>query len=88
MIFLKANFEHIPAYGDIPKIPAKDIQACLPARFLGPDADMMVAEAAFDVLRNTTAPTANGMDLNYSININTNINRAKERRGGRGGSRG
>ncbi|CAN0289627.1 unnamed protein product, partial [Scytosiphon promiscuus] len=37
VMFLKANFEHIPAYGKIPMIAAKDIHSCPPARFNGQD---------------------------------------------------
>ena len=62
-MLLKVNFEHIPAYGDIPTIAAKDIRAHLPARFLGLDADLGAVEATLNVLSNTTAPTANVMDL-------------------------
>lgn len=53
VMFLYANFEHIPALKDIPMIAAKDIRACLPARFNGGDADLTAAEAAFDVINNT-----------------------------------
>ena len=35
VMFLKANFEHIPDYRAIPVIAAKDIRACLPARLPG-----------------------------------------------------
>ena len=35
VIFLYVNFEHIPALKDKPMIAAKDIRACLPARFTG-----------------------------------------------------
>ena len=52
-MFLKVNFEHIPALKDIPMIAAKDILKCLPARFTGGDADLAAAEAAFDVVNNT-----------------------------------
>lgn len=63
-MFLKANYEHIPAYADIPRIAAKDIRSCIPARFKGHDTDLVAAEAAFDVLDNGEAPTADGMDIN------------------------
>ena len=53
LMFLKANYEHIPAFKSIPMIAAKDIRKCLPARFTGVDADLAAAEAAFDVVNNT-----------------------------------
>ena len=53
MMFLYVNFEHIPALKGIPMIGAKDIRACLPARFTGEDDDLAAAEAAFDVVNNT-----------------------------------
>ena len=53
VMFLYVNFEHIPAFKDIPMIAAKDIRACLPARFTGGDDDLAAAEAAFDVVNNT-----------------------------------
>lgn len=61
VMFLKANFAHIPKFGDIPSIASKDIGACLPARFKGEDPDLLAAEAAFDVLANLTPPTADDM---------------------------
>ena len=64
VMFLKANFDHIPEYGSIPMIAAKDIRASLPARFTGRDADLVGAEAAFDVLHNPAAPTTDDMGLN------------------------
>ena len=33
VMFLKAKFEHITAFGAIPIIAAKDIRSCLPAPF-------------------------------------------------------
>ena len=63
VMFLKANFEHIPAFRQIPMIAAKNIRACLPARFHGHDSDLMAAEAAFDVLTNTANPTADDIGL-------------------------
>ena len=56
-MLLKANFEHIPDNGAVPMIAGKNIRACLPARFAGKDADMVAAEAAFDVLNNLAAST-------------------------------
>ena len=53
VMFLKANYEHIPEYGDIPIISTNDIRKCIPARFNGRDTDFLAAEAAFDVLENT-----------------------------------
>ncbi|CAB1115492.1 unnamed protein product [Ectocarpus sp. CCAP 1310/34] len=53
VMFLHANFEHIPGFKDIPMIAAKDIHTCLPPRFNGGDADLAAAEAAFDVIKNT-----------------------------------
>lgn len=61
VMFLKGNFENIPAYGDIPMIASKDIRSCLPARFNGEDEELVAAEAALDELNNTEAPTAEGM---------------------------
>lgn len=63
VMFLKANFEQIPALREIPMIAAKNIRACLPARFHGHDSDLMAAEAKFDVLTNTTNPTADDIGL-------------------------
>lgn len=61
VMFLKANNEHIPAYGDIPRIAAKDIRSCIPARFKGHESGLVDAEAEFDVLNNREAPTADEM---------------------------
>ena len=63
-MFLKANFEHIPDYGAIPMIAAKDIRACLPTRFTGKGADLVAAEAGFDLPNNPAASSAQdkGMD--------------------------
>ena len=63
VMFLKAAFEHIPDYGAIPMIATKDIRACLPARFTGKDADLVAAEAAFDVLNNPAASTTRDMGM-------------------------
>lgn len=63
VMFLKENFEQIPALKDIPTIAAKDIHECLPARFHGRDAGLVAAEAAFDVLGNTAYPSANDIVL-------------------------
>lgn len=63
VMFLKANFDHIPAYGAIPMVAPKDIRSCLPARFTGQDEDLVAAEGTFDLLNNTAAPTADGMSL-------------------------
>lgn len=63
VMFLKANFDHIPAYGAIPMVAPKDVRSCLPARFTGQDEDLVAAEGTFDLLNNTTAPTADGMSL-------------------------
>lgn len=52
MMFLHVNYKNIPAFKDIPMIAAKDIRACLPARFAGGDEDLAAAEAAFDVVNN------------------------------------
>ena len=54
VMFLKANYEHIPEYGDIPMmISSSDISSCIPVRFNGRDTDLLAAEAALDVLENT-----------------------------------
>lgn len=63
VMFLKANFDRIPPYCAIPIIAPKQIRSCLPARFTGQDDDLVAAEASFDPLNNTTAPTADGMTL-------------------------
>ena len=63
MIFLKANFEHIPDFGATSTNAAKDIRACLPTRFTGKDADLVAAEAAFDVLNNPAASTTQDMGI-------------------------
>ena len=63
VMFVQANFEHIPGYGLIPMIAPKDIRSCLPARFTGANEDLVAAEAIFDLLSNTAAPTVHGMDL-------------------------
>ena len=62
-MFLKANYEHIPDQENIPMVAAKNIRACLPERFSGKDTDLVAAEAAFDVLTNTAAPSARGIGL-------------------------
>ena len=62
--FLKANYEHIPDYGDIPMIFSSDIRSCIPARFNGRDTDLLAAEAAFDVLENTLIHP-DGMSINW-----------------------
>lgn len=61
VMFLKANFESIPAYGAIPMIAPKNIRSCLSGRFSGEDKDLLEAESTFDLLNNTEAPTADGM---------------------------
>lgn len=63
VLFLKANFEHIPATKEIPVVAAKNIRSCLPARFYGRDPDLLAAEAALDVLQNTAIPTADDFGL-------------------------
>ena len=64
VMFLKVKFEHIPAFGVIPIIAAKDnIRSCLPAPFTRQDEDLVAAEATFDLLNNTAAPTADNMAL-------------------------
>ena len=63
VIILEANFEHIPDYVAIPIIAGKDIRACLPLRFTGMDADLVAAEAAFDVLNNPAASTTHDMGM-------------------------
>lgn len=63
VMFLKENFDHIPAWKDVPTIAADDIRACLPARFGGRDPDLVTAEAAFDVLNNTAYPTVDDTGL-------------------------
>ena len=68
-MLLKANFEHIPDNGAVPMIAGKNIRACLPARFAGKDADMVAAEAAFDVLNNLAASTT--QDMGYERGLNS-----------------
>ena len=63
VMFLKANYEHIPDHENIPMVAAKNIRACLPERFSGKDIDLVVAKAAFDVLTDTAAPSARGIGL-------------------------
>ena len=63
VMFLKANYEHILDHENIPMIAAKNIRACLLERFSGKDTDLVAAEAAFDVLTNTAAPSARGIGL-------------------------
>ncbi|CAN0031201.1 unnamed protein product [Scytosiphon promiscuus] len=63
VMFLKANFELIPALKDIPAIAASDLCACIPARFKGEDQDLLIAEATLDVLDNVQIPTVDGLDL-------------------------
>ena len=63
VMVLKANFEHIPDHGAILMIAGKDIRACLPTRFTGKDADLVAAEAAFDVLNNPAASTTQDMGM-------------------------
>ena len=63
VMFLMANFEHIPDYGAILMIAGKDIQASLPTRFTGKDADLVAAETAFGVLNNPSASTTQGMGI-------------------------
>lgn len=65
VMFLKANFEHIPAYGSIPKIAPKDIRSCLPARFTGRDEDLVAAEDVFDRLNNTVPPAADFGSMSF-----------------------
>ena len=54
-MLLKANVEHISDYGAIPMIAAKDIRACLPARFTGNNVEFVAAEDDFDALNNLAA---------------------------------
>lgn len=63
VMFCKANFDKIPAFKNIPVIAAKDIRTCLPTRFMGNNSDLMAAEAAFDVLKNTANPTVDDLGL-------------------------
>eukprot|EP00752_Nemacystus_decipiens_P010971 g9750.t1 len=65
VMFLKENFEHIPAAKDMisATISAKEVQACLPSWFHGRDADLVAAEAAFDVLSNTKYPAIDDIGL-------------------------
>lgn len=56
ILFLKANFEHIPEYSAIPKIVAADIPKCFPQRFSAKDNELLKAEAAIDPLKNTAIP--------------------------------
>lgn len=67
VMFLKANFDSIPAYGVIPMIAPKDIRSCLPGRFSGLDTDLVAAENAFDLLNNTEAPTVDGLTAGMSL---------------------
>ena len=63
VMFLKANYEHIPEHEDIPMVAAKDIRAYLSEWFTGEDTDIAAAEDAFDVLINAAAPTAGDMSF-------------------------
>ena len=45
VMLLKANLEHIPAYGAMPMIAPKDVGSRLPARLTGQDEDLVAAEA-------------------------------------------
>ena len=63
VMFLRENLEHIPAWKDVPAISAKGVRACLPERFHGRDPGLVAAEAAFDVLSNTSHPAADGIGL-------------------------
>lgn len=63
VMFIKANYSHIPKYADIPSIDPKDIRKCLPAKFDGKDADLLAAEAALDPLSNKDPPTEEGIGL-------------------------
>ena len=63
VMFLKANYEHIPEHDNIPMVVAKDIRAYLPEWFTGEDTDLVAAEAAFDVVINAAAPTAGDMSF-------------------------
>ena len=61
-MFLKANYNSIPAYKDIPQIASEDIRNHLPARFDGQDKDLLDAEASIVV--NNAPPTPSGIDTN------------------------
>lgn len=63
VMFLNANFDHIPPLKQIPMIAANNIRSCLPARFHGRDSDLMAAEAIFDVLSNTAPPSVDDIDM-------------------------
>ena len=54
IMFLHANYKHIPDFQNIPVIADEDIRKALPARFTGVDADLAAAEAAFDIVHNTS----------------------------------
>ena len=69
VMFFRANYEHTPAYGDIPTIPANDIHTYIPARFNGRDTDLVAVEAAFDVLEYILTPPADGMAMYYGYSI-------------------
>eukprot|EP00903_Cladosiphon_okamuranus_P013418 g12500.t2 len=49
IMFLHANFKHIPDFKHIPNIADEDIRKALPARFTRVDADLAAAEADFDI---------------------------------------
>ena len=52
IMFLNANFKHIPDFQQIPVIADADITKALPEHRV--DADLAAAEAAFDVVQNTS----------------------------------
>ncbi|CAN0217447.1 unnamed protein product, partial [Ectocarpus sp. 13 AM-2016] len=54
IMFLHANFKHIPDFKEIPVIESKNIRKALPARFTGVDAELAAAEAVFDMVQNTS----------------------------------
>ena len=54
IMFLHANYKHIPDLKNIPVIADEDIRKALPARFTGVDSDLAAAEAAFDIVHNTS----------------------------------
>ena len=54
---------HIPEPEDIRMVAAKDIRAYLAERFTGKETDLVAAEAVFDELTNTAAPTGGDMSF-------------------------
>ncbi|CAB1111286.1 unnamed protein product [Ectocarpus sp. CCAP 1310/34] len=64
VLFLKANFQCIPGYDDIPNMDSKSIRECLPAKFKGTNEYLLDAEMALDPLENKTPPNTSAIGDN------------------------